>query len=285
MKKINLIAVLFLAMMFFVPNTSLAGVYTLSNGDDFDGSLDEYNYAQLILKIDAEKTTILKDAWNKVSQKNKSLVLAKVISKATFLGDAGYDSAKKEFYVSNSKSVGRISFEVKHGLSRSKISKIINNFSKELEVTFDKYEKDSKIKKIKKIKKNSDLENVVESFVDSFYDVGYDLGINLRRTYINIQGVYNRFVKQPVLMYSDFGKRSKGFTGNITEDYYYDLEPVFDEELFFEESTVPYKPLYINIALDGEAEPGTMLTFKLKDVRGLSNLKVEDIWPDLYDVE
>lgn len=285
MKKFSILTLLpFIFVLCLVPHLADAKSYILSDGDAFEGTEQEYKYAELLLKIQNDIPTITTQVWNKVSKKYKFPTTSKILSTVKFTGDAGYNPVTREYYLSNANGGGKIVIQIKHKFSRKKIEKITDSFLDELDKVLTKYETDAKVTSPKKIKEGSDLDDVASVLYDHFYDVGSDLGISTYRSFITLKGQTNKKGVQPILMSSFLGKN-----GTISEaekgDMYIELTPNFTEDLYFELESQLYKTSFINIEIDEAADTNTKVTFKIEEIRQLTSLKPADIWPSLFEVE
>lgn len=276
------LAIVFFFAISITPLVSQAATYELSDGDYFEGTEEEYKYAELLLKIESDLPIIIERAWQKTSGKTKFPSVDTVLKKTKVSGSATYNSKTKEFTISNQND-GVIVLDVKHGLSKTKVFKIIDTFTENLILEIDAYQKNANVKIPTKIKEDSDLDYINSSFEDTFYDLGFELGTALKSIVVEIDGKTNKISDQSMLVYGMPTKNYTLKTENI-EDYYRKFPSTFnDEPLIFEFDTIPQKNVYVNMKLDEKADPNTTINFKVSDVRGFSKLKASDIWLDLYE--
>ena len=280
---LRLLLVTLCAAMIIAPSITSAATYKLTNGQSFNGTEDEYKYAELLLAVEADLPRILKTSWEKAVKKSKFPSIETILKKSKVSGSATYNPTSKEFTISNTAD-GKIILEVNHKFSESKINKIIDNFAKELQKEVDIIDKKANVRPPKTVQAGSDLYTINLRFGRKLEALGYNLGLSILSFMVELDGKSNKTTNQPMFIHSYVGKNDS-FPEVLGKDlYYYPLPPVFDDKVvhiqFFD---MPSKKVFINMEVDKKAAPGTTFTFKVNDIRGLTKLKAQDIWPELYE--
>lgn len=283
----KLFGALFIILFAFSLSTiSHADTYVLSNGEDFEGTKEEYEYAEFLLSVIDDLPQIMGDVWTKTVGKAKFPKTADIVKKAQFQGTAKYDTKTNTFTLSNTNGRSTIALPINHKLSRSKFNKFVDKFISELDKAVDKKEREAGVS-IKKIKEDSDLDYLMGTYEDVMYEIGYNLGIALRTVHFEIEGNLNKKTPEPILMYTFMGRNGYLIESELTEEekeyYTLKLDPEFKEDLSVELEEAITRPVFLNFAITEDASPQTTVTFKVTGIRAMTTLEPGDIWPYLYE--
>lgn len=284
--KLSLIAVVLL----IAPSTVFGATYTLSNGDSFEGSENEYKYAEIVLEIQDEYPEILDKVWEKIYEKNKKSfpTTEQILKTATFSGNASYNPITKEYTITkDSKTGGKIVFEVKHKFSKSKLKKLTKEFTAGLVKEVDMLEKEKSKEagifgKKLTVKPGSDLEYIMDGFDEFNYDVGFAFGSSMQKTVVDLDIKTNQTNNLKLASYSTLGKKYEFNQQDKEEsDLYIDVSNNYSDTLeygFFDEPLT--KTHYIYLELDEKAPVGSGVRISISDIRQFVTLLSDDIWFD-----
>ena len=268
-------------LVFLIPQFSFAAFYTLTNGESFEGSAEEYRYANFLVNVAEDFNFIAAESWDAAVKKEKFPSLAKFAASASFSGDAGYNKKKKEFYISNSKGASSINIPVKHAITKSKVDKVLKKFENELLNRLDEMEIRGKFKlKEEALEDNPDLAILLTNIEDVSFRAGETLGLALLNTVVSFKGSVNNILPQPILIASCPTNNNCIIEKEDREDYHVKYSSNFEDEFYMAHQDLPEKAVSLMFELDESAVPNTRFTFKLNGVRALSSLKGSDIWTE-----
>lgn len=291
-------------------------IYTLPNGTQFRGDYAEYSVATYLSNMNDRFPIFLAKVWDMSAKKNvKKFVTSKqILSTAKFEGNAGYDSSTKEFYLTrDSKSGGKIIFEVNNKNLGSNIDKLHALFAKNADKEFEKESK-KQLRIIEKdfykvfgvkvdleeivgsddsgtddewIRPGSDLEKLMDNFEALAFEIDEDITENISSLKIDVAGYTNTNNMEMISFYTS-PKKPSIFNSNqklSMNTYKYFSKDSLPKTLSLQINHDPNdiegiltKPFYIYVEIDEKAAVGTTFRFRINDIRQFASLKSSDIW-------